>query len=56
MEGKALETRLVEFEKLGSLSNDDDDCNENCKKEIGLDDAPASPFLYIYLPSLHDTT
>ena len=45
MEGKALETRLVEFEKLGSLSNDDDDDgNENCKKGIGLDDAPASPF------------
>ena len=56
MEGKALETRLVEFEKLGSLSNDDDDCNENSKKGISLDDAPASPFLYIHLPSLHGTT
>ena len=44
MEGKALETRLVEFDKLGSLSNDDNDGNENCKKGIGLDDAPASPF------------
>ena len=32
---------MVEFEKLGSLSNDG---NENCKKGIGLDDAPASPF------------
>ena len=57
MEGKALETRLVEFEKLGSLSNDDDDDgNENCKKGIGLDDAPASPFfvhLFAFTPR-HD--
>ena len=56
MEGKALETRLVEFEKLGSLSNDDNEGNENSKKGISLGDAPASPFLYIYLPSLRDTT
>ena len=57
MEGKALETKLMEFEKLGSLSNDDDDDgNENCKKGIGLDDAPASPFfvhLFAFTPR-HD--
>ena len=41
MEGKALGTRLVEFDKLVSLNNED---NENCKTGIGLDDAPASPF------------
>ena len=55
MEGKALETRLVEFEKLGSLSSDDNDGNENCKKGIGLDDAPASPF-FVHLFCLHSTT
>ena len=56
MEGKALETKLMEFEKLGSLSNDDNAGNENCKKGIGLDDAPASPFfvhLFAFTPR-HD--
>ena len=58
MEGKALGTRLVEFEKLGSLSSDG---NENCKKATGLDNKTTNmhlhhPFWYIYLPSLHDTT
>ena len=45
--------------KLGSLSNDNGDGNENDKKGIGLDwqnnnFARASRFLYISLPSLHD--
>ena len=56
MEGKALGTRLIEFDKLGSLSNDDNEGNENCKKGIGLDDAPASPFfvhLFAFTPR-HD--
>ena len=50
----------VPCELLGSLRNDDDDGNENGNKAIGLDKqnnnfARASrPFLYIYLPSLHD--
>ena len=50
----------VPCELLGSLRNDDDDGNENGNKAKGLDKqnnnfARASrPFLYIYLPSLHD--
>ena len=62
MEGKARGTRLVEFDKLGSLSSDDGNGNENCKKAIGLDNKTTNmhlhhrPFLYIYLPSLQDTT
>ena len=45
--------------KLGSLSNDDGDGNENDKRAIGLDwqndnFARASRLLYISLPSLHD--
>ena len=44
---------------IGSLSNDDDNSNENSKKAIGLDwqnnnFAHALLFLYISLPSLHD--
>ena len=59
MEGKALETRLVEFDKLGSLSNEDNEGNENCKKGIGLDNKTTNmhlhhPFLYIIC--LHSTT
>ena len=62
MEGKARGTILVEFDKLGSLSSDDGNGNENCKKAIGLDNKTTNmhlhhrPFLYIYLPSLQDTT
>ena len=47
---------MVEFEKLGSLSNDDNAGNENGKKGIGLDDAAASPFfvhLFAFTPR-HD--
>ena len=45
--------------KLGSLSKDGGDGNENDKKAIGSDwqnnnFARASRFLYISLPSLHD--
>ena len=45
--------------KLGSLSNDDGDGNENDKRAIGLDWQTTTlhvhhAFLYISLPSLHD--
>jgi len=54
MEGKALGTRLVEFDKLGSLSSDDGDGNENCKKNnrFGQQNnkyAPASPAFFVHL-------
>ena len=44
---------MVEFDKLGSLSSDDGNGNENCKKAIGLDNKTTNmhlhhrPFLYI---------
>ena len=47
------------WSRIGSLSKDDGDFNENVKKAIGLDwrnnnCARASRFLYISLPSLQD--
>ena len=46
-------------EKIGSLSNDDGDVNENVKKAIALLRKTTTlhvhhAFLYISLPSLHD--
>ena len=53
------ENRRTPLDSLGSLSNDDDDVNENGKNAIGLISKTTTlhvhhAFLYISLPSLHE--